>query len=534
MKEIINQLASHDLLQNIFEGVPIRIFWKDLDCKYLGCNTLFAIDAGFSHPDELIGKSDFDLAWKDQADHYRTDDLSIMDSCEARLGYEEPQITPDGQTIWLRMSKVPFRDDAQNVIGVLGVYEEITLEKEQQPALSKSETELRNIFNTLQDVYYRTDIEGRIVNVSPSVESLMACDADELIGKVIAQFYVHESGREQFLQKLHEGEGTVSNYEAEIRRLDGEIIWVSTNAHYFRDEHGNVTGVEGTIRDVTQLKDQEEQLQLAKFVLDNAPLNITYLDSDARIRYMNKTGCETLGYSQEELLEMSIPDIDPLFPIEVWDEHWQDLKYNKSVPVQTMHRRKSGECFPIEVIANYIEFGGKAYNVAFDRDITETKQQQDLLETSEKRFSMLFDSSSDGLFIVDLQGEFIEINRTAHERLGYEKEEMLAMKLIDLDPPEFATPIPERIALILEHGSATFETAHYRKDGSIMPVEINARLIDLDGEKMFLGVVRDISERKRLEEQLRQSQKMEAIGTLVGGIAHDFKQFGYIRELACR
>ncbi|ATX79476.1 PAS domain S-box-containing protein [Mariprofundus aestuarium] len=892
MKEIINQL---NLLQDIVEGVPTRIFWKDRECRYLGCNTLFAWDAGLSHPDELIGKTDFEMVWKDQAESYQTDDLSIMETATSRLGYEEVQSTPDGQTVWLRTSKVPLRDNAQNVIGILGVYEDITHEKQQQVALQNSEKTLKNIFNSLQDAYYRTDIEGRIVMVSPSAGILMACEPDELLGKPIAQYYLHESRREQFLCELSEGDGSVSNFEAQIRRVDGQIIWVSTNAHYFRDAQGNVTGVEGTIRDVTQLKQQEEQLlltqfvsnsapdsilwideqariqyvnesaccdhgyskmellnmsiydlnpnlqpeewpthwqklqqqgtlmfeamhcrkdgscfpievsanfvkfgdkeynisfsrniterkkaeeelQLAKFVMDNAPLNITYLDSEARIRYINKTGCETLGYTQEEILQLSIPDIDPLFPMEVWDEHWEDLKHNKSVPVETQHRRKNGERFPIEVIANYIEFGDKAYNVAFDRDIserqkaeaalrrfrialdnsadsiflidrntmmfidvnegackrlgysreelltmgpsnikpyftrehleeafdrvisendefgvietihackdgsefaveirlkpfmenntqllvavgrdiserqkaeerllqeanfrsqlldqaaegvvlwrlsnsetfidfliwnrrmqditgysreeinrmgwlqtmyadeserikahstmqkvldgeinqgldfgivtksgerrmlhiasapvleedkepsvlaviqdiTESKRQQDLLETSQKRFRELFDSSSDGLFIINMQGEFIDINKTAYERLGYAKDEMLAMKLTELDPPEFAAKVPERLGLINKHGKATFETAHYRKDGSIMPVEINARIIELDGEKVFFSVVRDISERKQFEERLRQAQKMEAVGTLVGGIAHDF------------
>lgn len=657
MKKIISQLASHGLLQDIVEGIPIRIFWKDRKCRYLGCNTLFAKDAGCSHPDELIGKTDFDMGWKDQAELYRADDLSVMESGESKLGFEEPQTTPDGDTIWLRTSKVPLRNTAESVIGILGIYENITEQKQ-----------------------------------------------------------------------------------------------------------------------------AEQELKLAKAVLDHAPLNITLLDSDARIHYINKTGCETLGYTQKELLKMSIPDIDPLFPMEVWDKHWEDLKSNKSVPVETQHQRKNGEVFPIEVMANYIEFGDKAYNVAFDTDITERKQAEEALQQSETRFrdlfekspdpcwiidennlftlsnqaaadmlgyesiealqsthpsrlspeiqpdgresfekanammsiahekgvhrfewmhqrkngecfpvevtlaqleisgrkqlycvwrditerkqieeklrfsekrfdlamqgandglwdwnletdgvyysprwfsmlgydadalpptldtwakfvhpddkdwvlqhvtdylenriasfevemrmrhrdghdvivlsraskvlrdsdqkpvrlvgthvditdrkqrqaqleasrekfSTLFNSSSDGIFILDMQGSFIDINKTAHERLGYSKEEMLKMKLIELDPPEFAARVPERLEQIFSKGMATFESAHYRKDGSIMPVEINARIIELDGEEVFFSVIRDISDRKMLEEQLRHSQKMEAIGTLVGGIAHDF------------
>ena len=114
------------LLQDIVEGIPIRVFWKDRDSRYLGCNTLFAKDAGLNHPDELVGKTDFDMGWKDQAELYRNDDKLVMESENPRLGYEEPQTTPDGKTIWLRTSKVPLRNASHKVIGILGIYEDIT------------------------------------------------------------------------------------------------------------------------------------------------------------------------------------------------------------------------------------------------------------------------------------------------------------------------------------------------------------------------------------------------------------------------
>ncbi|PJA31353.1 MAG: hypothetical protein CO187_09860, partial [Zetaproteobacteria bacterium CG_4_9_14_3_um_filter_53_7] len=200
----------------------------------------------------------------------------------------------------------------------------------------------------------------------------------------------------------------------------------------------------------------------------------------------------------------------------------------KTPEPQTMEyrrRRKDGGWEWIKSIGKIVERddqGAPLRMIGIHTDISEQKQSQSLLEAERQRFKMLFDSSSDGMFIIDMNGRFIDINRTAHDRLGYSKQEMMDMKLTELDPPEFAARVPERIALILKQGTATFETAHYRKDGSIMPVEINARIIELNGENVFFSVVRDISERKELEEQLRQSQKMEAVGTLVGGIAHDF------------
>jgi diguanylate cyclase (GGDEF)-like protein/PAS domain S-box-containing protein len=120
---------SHNLLKTIIDTAPVRIFWKDKDLRYLGCNPLFAKDAGESQPADLIGKNDYQLGWRDQADIYRTDDRLVMESGLPRLFYEEPQTTPDGNTIILRTSKVPLQNQFNQTIGVLGIYDDITEQK---------------------------------------------------------------------------------------------------------------------------------------------------------------------------------------------------------------------------------------------------------------------------------------------------------------------------------------------------------------------------------------------------------------------
>lgn len=130
MKDLDLQLNAYKiLLQDVVDNIPIRVFWKDLESRYLGCNSLFARDAGLAHPSELIGKTDFEMGWKNQAELYRADDRLVMASGIPKLGYEEVQTTPDGRTIWLRTSKVPLRDSEQHVNGMIGVYEDITEHK---------------------------------------------------------------------------------------------------------------------------------------------------------------------------------------------------------------------------------------------------------------------------------------------------------------------------------------------------------------------------------------------------------------------
>ncbi|MGR9051606.1 MAG: EAL domain-containing protein [Gammaproteobacteria bacterium] len=120
---------SRNLLQTIIDTVPIRIFWKDRECRYLGCNPAFAADAGLSEPKEIVGKDDFQLNWLDTANRYRADDREVMRLKKPKLFYEEPQTKPGGGIVWLRSSKVPLRGENNEVIGVLGVYEDISEQK---------------------------------------------------------------------------------------------------------------------------------------------------------------------------------------------------------------------------------------------------------------------------------------------------------------------------------------------------------------------------------------------------------------------
>ncbi|NTV48522.1 MAG: PAS domain S-box protein [Geobacteraceae bacterium] len=128
--------AARDLLQQVIDNAPIRVFWKDSDCRYLGCNPLFARDAGKQSPAELIDQDDFTMGWSAQAELYRADDQEVMRTGQARINFEEPQTTPDGKNIWLRTSKAPLYDRQGEVMGVLGLYDDITLQKREERRLA--------------------------------------------------------------------------------------------------------------------------------------------------------------------------------------------------------------------------------------------------------------------------------------------------------------------------------------------------------------------------------------------------------------
>jgi len=152
-----------------------------------------------------------------------------------------------------------------------------------------------------------------------------------------------------------------------------------------------------------------------------------------------------------------------------------------------------------------------------ENEITERKRSEKALYESEKKYRDMFESATDSIFILDLEGNFIDVNSIAYTRLGYSKNEMLSMHISQLDPPEFAAKVPERMAQLRDHGFAIFDSAHLRKDGTVMPVEINARLYDYDGKKAYLSFIRDITERKKAEHNLQKAE--QEIRTIYNSIA---------------
>jgi PAS domain S-box-containing protein len=126
---------SQQLLEGILNAIPVRVFWKNKNLVYLGCNTIFARDAGFAEPKEIVGKDDYQLGWREQGDLYRRDDQSVIESGQSKFLIEEPQTTPDGKTIVLLTTKVPLRGPAGEIDGVLGAYMDITERKEAERRL---------------------------------------------------------------------------------------------------------------------------------------------------------------------------------------------------------------------------------------------------------------------------------------------------------------------------------------------------------------------------------------------------------------
>jgi PAS domain S-box-containing protein len=136
--------------------------------------------------------------------------------------------------------------------------------------------------------------------------------------------------------------------------------------------------------DITNRKQSEKSLQLTQFSVDNAADSIFWICSNAKFFYANKAACITLGYTEEELVSMSVFDIDIDFPPAAWTKHWQQIKQQGSFVIESRHRAKNGRIFPVEVMVNYLQFDGEEYNFVWVRDISETKAVEAALQKTIK------------------------------------------------------------------------------------------------------------------------------------------------------
>jgi len=299
----------NQMLQLVMDTIPVRIFWKDKDLVYAGCNRLFAEDAGRKNPAELIGDTDFNMGWREQAELYRNDDREVLNSGKPKLSYEEPQTAPDGKQIWLRTSKIPLFDIDNRIIGVMGTYEDITERKRAEEAVRESEERFRTTLYSIGDGVITTDTNGNVQQMNHVAEMLTGWNETEAQGKKIDEIFniIHEQTKTPAVNPVTSvlEKGIViglANHTILIAR-DGTRRPIADSSAPIRNSKGEITGVVLVFNDQTERRGLQDQLLQAQ-KMDA----IGQLAAGVAHDFNNMIGV-ILGYAS--LLEKDAPPEDP-------------------------------------------------------------------------------------------------------------------------------------------------------------------------------------------------------------------------------
>lgn len=419
---------------------------------------------------------------------------------------------------------------------VIGTSMNVTGKKRAEEELRQSESLLRSVIDNAGIGVWVKDLEGRYTLVNRYFQELFGGPGSELLGKTAADLFSSEEASHLARNNrlVLESPGPLV-FEESVRIRDRDITFLSVKFP-IRDEQGRVTSIGAICTDMTSRLEMERTLReneiRLRTLMNHASDGFFLRKRGGEILDVNQTACESLGYTREELignyLHTQVVGLN--------EENYRDvvsrLDSGETVSIEAEHRRKDGSTFPVEIRIRPFWVEGERYSVSLVRDISDRLQAEREFQSQQKFIQRIADASPHVFYVFDVkQQEVIYANRQTASDLGFtggELEELKGKKFLRLLHPEDAQNLPNLLA--------RWATA---KDDEILESEY--RLRDAQGKwhwflgrdtvfarspegdvEQIIGTAQDVTERRGLEDQLREAQKMEALGQLAGGVAHDF------------
>jgi PAS domain S-box-containing protein len=547
---------SQQMLQSVLDTIPVRVFWKNLESKYLGCNRPFALDAGLQSPDEIIGRNDFEVGWVEQAELYRSDDRLVMETGRPKLGYEEPQTTPDGNRIWLRTNKVPLLDAEGRMKGVLGTYEDITENKRIQEALLRAHERLKMAQHGAGAGTWDWDITTGQMEWSDRLFEIFGLDSKKATASLeLWESLLHPEDREAAAARSIRAITEQNNLASEYRIVlpDGQLRWINTLGCCAYDEYGSPVRMDGICMDITERKRMEDVIRNARdelevlvqertedllrandllreqaSLLDLAHDAILVRDPHGRVLYWNQGAEKTYGWTRDEargqvaheLLQTQFPEPQEgiwtqLMEAGEWEGELNHIKRNGSPMImesrQALQRNLDGEPSGI---------------LEINRDITKRKEAEANIVRAKVLLQAVFDGISDPLLLIDKYATVAMLNEAARKYFKVTgSEEAVGRRCYDLafgkgSPCDRCGVIPAMI----EGKKSTFE----REEGLFDPERIEQVTV-YPLEEAVSGIpgaivrIGDITESRNIEKHLMQVDRLSSLGLVAGGIAHEIR-----------
>ena len=425
--------------------------------------------------------------------------------------YEKEYRKKDGMIFPVELRTFLLRDDLGQTVGMWAIVRDITERKRAEEALRKSEREYRSVIENIQDVFYRSDINGRFIMGSPSGVKMFGYDSmEEMIGLPLESLWADPKERAPALAKMKES-GSVRDLEAVLKRKDGTIFNALFDTHFYYDDQGNLLGTEGMIRDITERKRAEEALRDSenryRRLVELSPEMIA-VHLNERYIYVNPVGLKLLGVAKpEELIGRSILDIiHPDYWGVIKERNRQIQQEGKEVPlIEEKYLCPDGRILDVEVAAAPFEYQGQSAVIAVVRDITERKRVEAAFKEKTAELDRFFSLALDLLCIANTDGYFQRLNRAWENVLGYRTEDLEGKKFLDLVHPGDIPATLEAVAELSRGKEVINLTNRYRcQDGSYRWIEWRSVPYQ---NKLIYAAARDITERKRAEDDLKETEE---------------------------
>ena len=506
--------------REVFENAPNGMALADLD------GTVFDVNAALcairnSPREQLIGRTFAEASHPEDLDS-GLDRLSQLR--EGKVGpylIERRFVSPGGDTIWTLSSISLVRDDSGEPLYFIVQIQDISEQKRSERELAEANERFKEVFENAPSGIALMGLDGKILDVNPTLCTLSGYSHDELIGRSFAESS-HPDDLEPGLERLQQlRQGKLDSYFVERRfiRRDGETIWTSSSISLVRDHEGEPLYFVAQLQDISEQKRAEQALVEAntrfRGAFEDAPIGMVMATLDNHVLDANPVLCAMLGWTREELLGKPIADItrpdDPVLSLEDVERLAEDGREVYGVEKRYLHADGHAIWARTSVAVIRGPAGEPLYMLGHAEDISERKRSEQALTEATQRFVAAFENAPIGMAIVDTAGIYLEVNPTLCRMLGYPRERLLEIDFQTITHPADRAVGAEymREQLAGETSPLTFEKRYIHADGHEVWTRLLSTLVrDEQGEPLyFVTQIEDITERKRIEQQLAEASE---------------------------
>lgn len=509
------------LLSALLEHVQSGIYFKDLQSRFVLVNHTQACTLRLESPDEAIGKSDWDFFTEEHAKEAFLDEQEIIRTGRPLLDKEEKETWPDGRITWVSTSKMPLLGPDGRIMGTFGISRDVTEGRQTRQALIESEARFQELISAIREVFWiRESSTGRILYVSPAYEAIWGRKVDYLYANPLAWVEdIHEDDRERLTDLYAQEHREPFEVAFRIRRQDGAPRWIRQRGFPVFDADDRVVRLAGVSADITEARQSHEafvrtQRLLASIV--NSSQDAIFSESlDGAITTWNPAAEQIFGYSAEEVIGRPAKML--LCPDQDQEQNWIGERARHGQPVQnleTMRRHKDGHTLTVTLNAFPVRHdAGELIGIStIISDLSARRELEKKLSTVEDQMRTVLETTGEHVVAVDREWRLTYVNQL---RPDESTEEVVGKPLWEYQPELVGSAFEQ------ECRQAMDQRVTRRFEAYLASAKKWFACTAYPTDTGLLILAEDVTEKHAIDEQLRSAQKMEAIGQLAAGIAHE-------------